>query len=59
MPRASRRSTSRYLATYAEPSLPESPQFPQRSVLALVTAIFLVMLWSIGVLVYYSLRDRR
>lgn len=50
---------SRYLATYAEPSLPESPQFPQRSVLALVTAIFLVMLWSIGVLVYYSLRDRR
>lgn len=50
---------SRYLATYAEPSLPESPQFPQRSVLSLVTAIFLTMLWSIGVLIYYSLRDRR
>jgi len=50
---------SRYLATYAEPSLPESAQFPQRAVLSLVTAMFLAMIWSIGVLIFYSLRDRR
>ena len=27
--------------------------------LSLMTAAFLTLLWSVGVLIYYSLRDRR
>ncbi|WP_254771586.1 sugar transporter [Thalassovita gelatinovora] len=50
---------SRYLATYAPPSLPQSAQQPARAVLSAVTAMVLLLLWSVGVLIYYSLRDRR
>ncbi|MGD9916421.1 MAG: sugar transporter [Paenirhodobacter sp.] len=50
---------SRYLATYEPPSLPEAALYPQRAILVLVSALFLLLFWSIGVLVYYSLRDRR
>lgn len=49
---------SRYLATYANPAMPQTAQYPQRLTLsALAFAIFLLC-WAIGVLVYYSLRDR-
>ncbi|MBZ4023550.1 sugar transporter [Rhodobacter sp. TJ_12] len=50
---------SRYLATYAKPTLPQKALYPQRGILSLITALFLTLLWSIGVLVYYSVRDRR
>ncbi len=50
---------SRYLATYATPTLPESALYPQRAVLTLVTGLFLLLAWGIGVLVFYSLKDRR
>lgn len=50
---------SRYLATYAQPSLPQSARYPQRGLLTLATGIFLILGWSIGVLIFYSLRDRR
>ena len=50
---------SRYLATYAPPSLPRSAQYPDRIQLSAVTGIMLLLAWSIGVLIYYSLRDRR
>lgn len=50
---------SRYLATYAKPSLPQSAQYPERAILSLLTGIILFLLWVIGVLIYYSLRDRR
>lgn len=50
---------SRYLATYAPPALPSSPEYPRRMQLSLMTAAFLTLLWSVGVLIYYSLRDRR
>lgn len=50
---------SRYLATYAEPTMPKSALYPERITLLLLTALLLLLLWSTGVLIYYSLRDRR
>lgn len=50
---------SRYLAAHVEPTLAESSQYPQRPVIMLVAALFLILLWSIIALVYYSVRDRR
>jgi capsular polysaccharide transport system permease protein len=50
---------SRYLATYAEPSLPELHRYPNRTTLLFLSGFLLFMVWALGVLVYYSLRDRR
>ncbi len=50
---------SRYLATYAKPSLPETAQYPRRVTLTVLVGSILVMAWMIGVLVYYGLKDRR
>lgn len=50
---------NRYLAPYTLPSLPQSPRYPDRLILSLITGFFLLLIWSIGVLVYYSVRDRR
>lgn len=50
---------SRYLAVYAKPSLAQSARYPERILLSFVIAAFLLIIWSVGVLVYYSLRDRR
>lgn len=49
---------SRYLATYVSPTLAESPGFPQRFVLLALAALFSCLVWSISVLVYYSIRDK-
>ncbi len=50
---------SRYLAAYVTPTLPEKALYPQRLVIAVVSAVFLLLIWAIGVLVYYSIKDRR
>ncbi len=50
---------NRYLAPYTQPSLPQSARYPNRVVFSLITGFFLLLIWSIGVLVYYSVRDRR
>ncbi len=50
---------SRYLAAYVNPTLPQTAEYPQRLVLTGLVALFLLLGWSIMVLVYYSLRDRR
>lgn len=57
--RAEAQRQNRYLATYATPTLPQRALYPQRAVLSLVSGLFLLLSWGIGVLVYYSLRDRR
>jgi len=49
---------SRYLATYISPTLPQSSQYPERFILSALTGMFLLLLWSILALVYYSIRDR-
>lgn len=51
--------TSRYLATHIAPTLAESSRYPERLVLLSVLGLFLLLVWSVGVLVYYSIRDRR
>lgn len=56
---AEARRQSRYLAAYLEPTLAETPRYPQRAILLAVTGLMLMGLWTILVLVYYSLRDRR
>ncbi|WBU53494.1 capsule biosynthesis protein [Paracoccus sp. SCSIO 75233] len=50
---------SRYLAAHIEPRLAESPQLPNRTMLLLRAFIGLLLGWSILLLSYYSMRDRR
>ncbi len=50
---------SRYLAAYITPTLAQTAEFPQRFMITGLIFAFLLMGWSILVLVYYSLRDRR
>lgn len=50
---------SRYLAAHVLPTLAESARHPARlTLLAMITA-FVLALWLVGALVYYSLHDRR
>lgn len=53
------RRKSRYLAAYIRPTLAEASEFPQKHVLLGIIAFFLVSVWAIAALVYYSIRDRR
>ncbi|MEP2529989.1 sugar transporter [Shimia sp.] len=57
--RANATRQSRYLATYIRPTLAQSAEYPQREILLGLSALFMLMAWSIMVLVFYSLRDRR
>lgn len=50
---------SRYLAVFSGPTLPQTATHPRRYVLALGVLGFSLMIWFIGLLVYYSVRDRR
>lgn len=50
---------SRYLATYSAPSLPEEPLYPRRFNMVMMIGAFLILIWLIGLLVFYSLRDRK
>ena len=47
-----------YLATYIRPTLAQKSEYPDRPVLLGLVGFFLLMLWSVLALVYYSLRDR-
>lgn len=49
---------SRYLATYIKPTLASEPEYPERAILAALAGLFLLLIWSILALVYYSIRDR-
>lgn len=50
---------NRYLAVYEEPTLAESPEYPRRWVLFGLIALFTFLIWSILVLIFYSIRDSR
>lgn len=50
---------SRYLAAYIEPTLAESAQHPQRLIIIGTIAVFLLGLWVVATMIYYSVRDRR
>ncbi|MCB1366836.1 MAG: sugar transporter [Rhodobacteraceae bacterium] len=57
--RAEAQRQSRYLAAYVEPTLAETAQYPQRLTLLGLVTLFIFVIWSILVLVYYSIKDRR
>ena len=56
---AEARRNSRYLAMHIEPTLAETPEYPQRILILITLAGLLLVSWSIIVMIYYSLRDRR
>ncbi|MDX5402048.1 MAG: capsule biosynthesis protein [Rhodobacterales bacterium] len=56
---AEARRQSRYLAAHIRPTLAERAEYPERFILLAVTGLFLFLIWSVVVLVAYSLRDRR
>lgn len=56
---AEARQQSRYLAAHIRPTLAESATYPRRWMLMGITVAFLIILWAIGILIYYSIRDRR
>lgn len=49
---------SRYLATYLQPTMPDSAEYPQRITLIAIIAVFTFLIWSVACLIYYSARDR-
>jgi capsular polysaccharide transport system permease protein len=53
------RRKSRYLAAYMEPTQAQSAVYPERLTLQLVISLFLFLVWGIGVLIFYSVKDRR
>ena len=50
---------TRYLATYLQPTLAQTSTAPQRPLQIVLTALVGLLAWSIGVMIYYALRDRR
>lgn len=50
---------SLYLAAYVRPTLAEMAEYPRRVRLLLMVGGFLMLGWLIGVMIYYSVRDRR
>lgn len=56
---AEARRKSRYLASYVGPTLAETAEYPQRLLLLATLGGLLFISWSILVMAYYSLRDRR
>lgn len=56
---AEARRKSSYLAAYIRPTLAEASKFPKTYELLGITAFLLLAVWGGGVLIYYSIRDRR
>jgi capsular polysaccharide transport system permease protein len=50
---------SRYLAAHVEPTLAEGALYPHVTLILLMTGGFLVLIWALMILIYYSIRDRR
>lgn len=50
---------SRYLAAHVNPTLAEKPIHPRRFLITGLVAAFAVLFWSMCVLIFYALRDRR
>lgn len=56
---AEARRQSRYLAAHIKPTLAEKAEYPKRLTLLSLICLFTLTIWSIAVLVFFSLRDRR
>lgn len=51
--------TTRYLAVYMPPTLSQEALYPERITWSLLILAFSLALWSIAVLTFYAIRDRR
>lgn len=49
----------RYLAPHIQPTLAEAPRYPQRLLITFAVTAGLAVLWAVGVLIAYNIRDRR
>nr|WP_319391664.1 lipopolysaccharide biosynthesis protein [uncultured Cohaesibacter sp.] len=50
-------SRQRYLVTFVKPSIPEIALYPKRAMNILITFIVSALIWAIGILMFYSVRD--
>lgn len=50
---------SRYLAIHVQPTRAEKSMFPDRPITLMVLIVFVTLAWAVGLLVYYSIRDRQ
>ena len=50
---------SRYIVAHVQPTFAETSTYPKRFQFSLLTLVFMTLAWSMGLLVYYSIRDRR
>jgi len=50
---------SRYLAAYVTPTLAQASEYPERLKLLGLITLFLFLIWTVLVLISFSLRDRR
>jgi capsular polysaccharide transport system permease protein len=57
--RANANRQNLYLAAYITPTLAEKSEYPQRSLILALVALFSLLIWSIASLIYYALRDRK
>lgn len=57
--KAESQRTSRYLAAHVLPTQAEVSRYPERLAILGLMALFLGLIWSIGTLIGYSLKDRR
>ncbi len=56
---AEARRQSRYLAAYMAPTRAEMAEYPKRETLTALITLFLFLIWSVVILVGYSIKDRR
>lgn len=50
---------SRYIVAHVPATFAETSIYPMRFQMSLLTLIFMTLAWAMGLLVYYSVRDRR
>lgn len=50
---------SRYLAAYITPILAQQAEYPRRIRIIATTALFALLLWIVGSLIFYALRERQ
>lgn len=48
---------NRYLATFIQPTLAQQAEYPQRIEIICLTLLFLSLIWGIGTLIVYSVRE--
>lgn len=56
---AEARRKSRYLVAHIRPTLAETAEYPRRWIITALVGFFSFGIWTLGVLIFYSIRDRR